>query len=158
MGCVQRVRTSVADPSAHPAFCNTMRAQADPSEYAEVNFADGGGSHSDVPSLSQAQLAASANGSGSGVQMPSAPSTWEVDNRAAAKAAAARATRTPVGIGENSVIRNAIIDRNTHIGANVRLVNTEGVAEANREADGFVISSGIITVLKNAVIPDGTCI
>lgn len=101
-----------------------------------------------------------ANGSGarSGVQTPNLPITWEVDNRAAAQAAAARAARTPVGIGENSVVRNAIIDRNSHIGANCRLVNAEGVVEANREGDGFVISSGIITVLKNAVLPDGTCI
>ena len=35
-----------------------------------------------------------------------------------------------VGIGENSVIENAIIDKNARIGRDVRIVNADGVDEA----------------------------
>ncbi len=62
----------------------------------------------------------------------------------------------PLGIGEGSLIQDAIIDKNSRIGRNVRLVNREGVQEA--EGDGWVIREGIIVVPKNAVIPDGTTI
>ncbi len=64
----------------------------------------------------------------------------------------------PLGIGENSIVRRAIVDKNAHIGANVQIINKEGVEEADRESLGFFIRSGIVTVLKNAVIPDGTII
>jgi glucose-1-phosphate adenylyltransferase len=64
----------------------------------------------------------------------------------------------PLGIGADSTIRRAIIDKNAHIGANVQIVNKERVEEADRESLGFFIRSGIVTVLKNAVIPDGTII
>jgi glucose-1-phosphate adenylyltransferase len=64
----------------------------------------------------------------------------------------------PLGIGEDSVVRRAIVDKNAHIGANVQIVNKDRVEEADRESLGFFIRSGIVTVLKNAVIPDGTII
>jgi glucose-1-phosphate adenylyltransferase len=64
----------------------------------------------------------------------------------------------PLGIGEDSIIRRAIVDKNAHIGANVQIINKERVEEADRESLGFFIRSGIVTVLKNAVIPDGTII
>lgn len=68
------------------------------------------------------------------------------------------ARRPRIGIGENAVIRRAIIDKNARIGANVRLLN-----EANREeADGpdgsYFIRERIILVPKNGVIKDGTII
>jgi len=62
----------------------------------------------------------------------------------------------PVGIGEGSTIRNCIVDKNARIGKNCVLVNKEGIEEANMEDQGFYIRSGIVTVLRNAVIPDGT--
>jgi len=62
----------------------------------------------------------------------------------------------PVGIGEGSLIQDAIIDLNARIGRNVRIVNKEGVTEA--EGDSWVIRDGIVVVPKNAVIPDGTTI
>ena len=34
----------------------------------------------------------------------------------------------------------------------------QGVAEANREADGYVIKDGIVVVIKDSTIPDGTII
>ncbi len=63
-----------------------------------------------------------------------------------------------VGIGSGSTIRGAIIDKNARIGSNVVIVNKDKVEEANREDEGFLIRNGIVVVIKNAVIPDGTVI
>nr|XP_009394041.2 PREDICTED: inactive glucose-1-phosphate adenylyltransferase small subunit 2, chloroplastic-like isoform X3 [Musa acuminata subsp. malaccensis] len=60
----------------------------------------------------------------------------------------------PVGIGEKAHVQNAIIDKNARIGKNVKIVNKDGVQECDREASGYIISGGIVVVLKNAVIPD----
>ncbi|MEH1941746.1 MAG: glucose-1-phosphate adenylyltransferase [Nostoc sp.] len=64
----------------------------------------------------------------------------------------------PVGIGTDSIIRRAIIDKNASIGHDVKIINKDNVQEADRESQGFYIRSGIVVVLKNAVIPDGTII
>jgi glucose-1-phosphate adenylyltransferase len=64
----------------------------------------------------------------------------------------------PLGIGPDSIIRRAIIDKNAHIGANVQIINKDRVEEANRESLGFYIRSGIVVTLKGAVIPDGMII
>jgi len=64
----------------------------------------------------------------------------------------------PVGIGANSTIRRAIIDKNARIGQNVIITNKDKVEEANREDEGFLIRNGIVVVIKNAVIPDNTVI
>ncbi|MBC1241924.1 glucose-1-phosphate adenylyltransferase [Nostoc sp. 2RC] len=64
----------------------------------------------------------------------------------------------PVGIGTDTIIRGAIIDKNARIGHDVKIINKDNVQEANRENQGFYIRSGIVVVLKNAVIPDGTII
>jgi glucose-1-phosphate adenylyltransferase len=64
----------------------------------------------------------------------------------------------PIGIGADTIVRRAIIDKNAHIGHDVRIINKDNVQEANREGQGFYIRSGIVVVLKNAVIPDGTII
>ncbi|MEH2090732.1 glucose-1-phosphate adenylyltransferase [Nostoc sp.] len=64
----------------------------------------------------------------------------------------------PVGIGTDSIIRGAIIDKNASIGHDVKIINKDNVQEADRESQGFYIRSGIVVVMKNAVIPDGTII
>jgi glucose-1-phosphate adenylyltransferase len=64
----------------------------------------------------------------------------------------------PLGIGSNTIIRRAIVDKNAHIGCDVQIINKDRVEEADRENQGFYIRSGIVVVLKNAVIPDGTII
>jgi glucose-1-phosphate adenylyltransferase len=64
----------------------------------------------------------------------------------------------PIGVGARSVVQNAIVDKNARIGADCRIVNAAGVEEADREADGFYIRSGIVVILRNATIPDGTVI
>ncbi len=64
----------------------------------------------------------------------------------------------PLGIGANTTIRRAIIDKNASIGSDVQIINKDNVQEAERESQGFYIRSGIVVVLKNAVIADGTII
>ncbi|WP_309736660.1 glucose-1-phosphate adenylyltransferase [Chamaesiphon sp. OTE_75_metabat_556] len=64
----------------------------------------------------------------------------------------------PIGIGANTTIRRAIIDKNARIGSDVMIINKEGVDEAQREELGFYIRSGIVVVLKNATIPNGMTI
>jgi glucose-1-phosphate adenylyltransferase len=64
----------------------------------------------------------------------------------------------PLGIGANSTIRRAIIDKNARIGCDVQIVNKDRVEEAMREDEGFYIRNGIVVVFKNAIIPDGTVI
>lgn len=66
--------------------------------------------------------------------------------------------KVPLGIGANTIVQRAIIDKNARIGRNVKIVNTDRVTEANREELGFVIRNGIVVVIKNATIPDGTVI
>ncbi|HEX2226856.1 MAG TPA: glucose-1-phosphate adenylyltransferase [Candidatus Binatia bacterium] len=66
--------------------------------------------------------------------------------------------KVPLGIGANTTIQRAIVDKNARIGRNVRIVNQDGVDERNREELGFVIRNGIVVVIKNATIPDGTII
>jgi len=62
----------------------------------------------------------------------------------------------PIGIGRESEIWNAIIDKNARIGNGVKLVNAQGVHD--RACDEYCIINGIIVVPKNAVIPDGAVI
>ncbi len=64
----------------------------------------------------------------------------------------------PLGIGADTRIRRAIVDKNACIGHNVQIINKDRVQEADRESEGFYIRSGIVVVMKNAVIPDGTII
>ncbi|MPZ78183.1 MAG: glucose-1-phosphate adenylyltransferase [Deltaproteobacteria bacterium] len=66
--------------------------------------------------------------------------------------------KVPLGIGANTTIQRAIVDKNARIGRNVQIVNKDRVQEANREDLGFVIRNGIVVVIKNATIPDGTVI
>jgi len=64
----------------------------------------------------------------------------------------------PLGIGANTIVRRAIIDKNARIGCDVQIINKDRVEEAERESQGFYIRSGIVVVIKNATIPDGTVI
>lgn len=66
--------------------------------------------------------------------------------------------KVPIGIGKNSRISRAIVDKNACIGRNVQILNKDRVEEAEREDLGFYIRSGITVILKNATIPDGTII
>jgi glucose-1-phosphate adenylyltransferase len=63
-----------------------------------------------------------------------------------------------VGIGEGSIIRRAIVDKNARIGSGVRLLNDAGIQEAESPDGTYFIRDGIIIVPKNAVIKDGAVI
>lgn len=69
-----------------------------------------------------------------------------------------RAGTPRIGIGEGTVIRKALIDKNARIGAGVRLVNERGVQEETAPDESYFIREGIILVPKNAVIKDGTVV
>jgi glucose-1-phosphate adenylyltransferase len=70
-----------------------------------------------------------------------------------------RAGGTPwIGVGEGTIIRRAIIDKNTRIGANVRLLNEAGVENADGPEGNYYIRDRIIIVPKNGLIPDGTVV
>ncbi|KAK3030901.1 hypothetical protein RJ639_037251 [Escallonia herrerae] len=62
----------------------------------------------------------------------------------------------PIGIGEGSCIRKAIVDKNARIGKNVMIINNDSVQEGNNEANGYIITAGIVVILRSAVIPDGS--
>ena len=64
----------------------------------------------------------------------------------------------PLGVGKGSTVKKAILDKNTRIGEDVKIVNKDNVEEADRADQGFYIRNGIVVVVKNASIPDGTII
>lgn len=64
----------------------------------------------------------------------------------------------PIGIGANTTIRRAIVDKNARIGCDVQIINKDRVEDAERENLGFYIRSGIVVIIKGATIPDGTII
>jgi glucose-1-phosphate adenylyltransferase len=64
--------------------------------------------------------------------------------------------RPHIGIGPNTIIRGAIIDKNVRIGKDVRLLNQAGIENKDGDDGSYYIRDGIVIVPKNAVIPDGT--
>jgi glucose-1-phosphate adenylyltransferase len=69
----------------------------------------------------------------------------------------AREKRPNVGIGSNSVVENAIVDKNARIGRNVRVLNEAGVVD-NEKARDYVIRDRIVVIPKFTVLKDGTTI
>lgn len=67
-----------------------------------------------------------------------------------------RGQTVPIGIGEGSVIRNAIVDKNARIGKGVRIENEAGRTEF--DGDNYYIRQGVVIVPKNAIVPDGSVI
>jgi len=61
-----------------------------------------------------------------------------------------------VGIGKGSIVRKAIIDKNAHIGRNVRILNEAGLQEF--DGSGYYIRDGIVIVPKNGVVADDTVV
>jgi glucose-1-phosphate adenylyltransferase len=68
----------------------------------------------------------------------------------------ATSTMPRLGIGHDAVLDRVIVDKNARIGDGVRLVNADGVTEADGE--GYCIRDGIIVVPKGAVVPPGTIV
>jgi glucose-1-phosphate adenylyltransferase len=61
-----------------------------------------------------------------------------------------------IGIGSNTSIRRAIVDKNVRIGKNVKLLNAGGIENHDDPTGRFYIREGIIIVPKGATVPDGT--
>ena len=67
-------------------------------------------------------------------------------------------TKIPVGVGANTKIENAIIDKNARIGKNVQL-SPNGVKDGwSDHGENIYVRDGIIIVVKNAIVPDGISI
>ena len=64
----------------------------------------------------------------------------------------------PVGVGPGTTVKRAILDKNTRVGSNVSIINKDHVEEADRPDENFYIRNGIIVIVKNATITDGTII
>ena len=60
-----------------------------------------------------------------------------------------------IGIGTNTAIRRAIIDKNVRIGKNVKLLNPGGVDNYDDPTGSFYIREGIIIVPKGSTVADG---
>jgi glucose-1-phosphate adenylyltransferase len=65
---------------------------------------------------------------------------------------------TPIGVGQGTTVRRAILDKNVRIGRNVTIVNKDHIEEADRPELNFYIRNGIVVVVKNGTIADGTAI
>ena len=61
-----------------------------------------------------------------------------------------------MGIGHDTRIERAIIDKNARIGRKVIIRSHAG--EADRDLELYSIRDGIVVIPKNTVIPDGTTI
>jgi glucose-1-phosphate adenylyltransferase len=66
-----------------------------------------------------------------------------------------RQNRPHVGVGSNTVIEGAIIDKNARIGSDVVIR-----AAGRQDTDGqcYYIRDGVVIIPKEAVIPNGTVI
>ena len=60
----------------------------------------------------------------------------------------------PLGIGSGTQIEGAIVDKNCHIGRNVRIINSENVDFTDETQHGM-IRDGIVCIPKETTLPDG---
>lgn len=58
-----------------------------------------------------------------------------------------------MGIGENCIINNAIIDKNCRIGDGVEINGGDHLED--QETDNYIVKDGIVVIKKEAVIPKG---
>ena len=62
-----------------------------------------------------------------------------------------------IGIGRNCSIKNTIIDQNARIGENCS-IGYQDIPRADGDYGAYCIKDGIIVIVKEAVIPNGTVI
>lgn len=60
------------------------------------------------------------------------------------------------GIGRNVTLDNCIVEDNVWIGHDSTIVNANGLQEANCIEKGYIIQDGMVIILRNTIIPDGT--
>jgi glucose-1-phosphate adenylyltransferase len=61
-----------------------------------------------------------------------------------------------LGIGEGTIIENAIVDKDCRIGRNVKIVNHKKAID--EEGENYVIKEGVVVIPKGAVVTDETVI
>jgi glucose-1-phosphate adenylyltransferase len=61
-----------------------------------------------------------------------------------------------LGVGDGSVIENAIVDKDARIGSNVQITNRDKVQ--NADGQNYVIRDGVVVIPRGAAILDGTVI
>jgi len=64
-----------------------------------------------------------------------------------------RAHRPAIGVGADSIIENAIIDKNARIGRGVRIQNEAGIVSSD-DAPHYVISDKIVVIPKYTILQD----
>ena len=64
----------------------------------------------------------------------------------------------PLGVGDGSTVKGAILDKNVRIGSNVQIINKDRIEEADHPELGFYIRSSLVVVIKNATIPNNMVI
>ena len=57
-------------------------------------------------------------------------------------------------IGENTIIKNAIIDKNSRIGKNCKIINKDN--KESFDGDNYFIRNFIVIIPKNSVLKDNT--
>jgi glucose-1-phosphate adenylyltransferase len=62
----------------------------------------------------------------------------------------------PMGIGNDCILQQAIVDKNARVGNNVKIIGDDSLADVREEA--YSIVDGIVVLKKGAIIPDNTCI
>lgn len=67
-----------------------------------------------------------------------------------------RKSLPPLGIGDDCVIKNAIVDKNVRIGNRVKILNEGNKKDA--DGQGYSIRDGVVVIHKGAVIPNNTVI
>ncbi|MEX2306532.1 MAG: glucose-1-phosphate adenylyltransferase [Pirellulales bacterium] len=60
----------------------------------------------------------------------------------------------PIGIGDGTVVENAIVDKNCHVGAGARIIGDPQQLE-RIAGENWEMLDGILVIPKNAVLPDG---
>jgi glucose-1-phosphate adenylyltransferase len=64
------------------------------------------------------------------------------------------AGRPPIGIGDGSVVENAIVDKNCHVGARAEVIGDPRQVE-RISGENWEMLDGILVIPKNSVLPDG---
>ena len=60
----------------------------------------------------------------------------------------------PLGVGQNSIIKNTIIDKNVRIGKNVSILNRENLIEYTSPNETYFVKDGIVVIPRGVTIPD----
>ncbi len=69
-----------------------------------------------------------------------------------------RLGRPSIGVGANSVIERAIIDKNARIGKHVRVIERAAEPSIRKNKLTHVIRDGVVVIPKSAILADGTVI